>query len=601
MSFILGFSFGLVGGTTGGIAGGLADGMVGGLSYLFAWFFFYYRTWLVIPYFLLGFSRNYTLEKNPHIWDGVVFIPLPGLQFALQQEAYYSPKKGYRFSHFLFRWRKLQGRLAWYIGLAALAGEWRINRCISSALKAFPKIEKEDVWFEDKSLFINLSRQLIPLPTSDWQPQIEATRLALLNVEHESNARLRVQYFKAFREELDKLYDLALRQPHTWGQYFVKALELWQKTADTKLRDLELEAAAEEPIVPNIYRGGEKLRPEDRDLFLGREDLRDAFKKRVVTATSMPLFFIQGQRRVGKSSLIAFLPSILDSGFRVVAFDMQEHPGTPLPTLLQKIRERIHETLRIPPAENEEDAPGNIPADTPWIEAWHVFRQDLERIAGGLDAKIVLAIDEYEELHRILKTDPLQGGQLLAAMRSWSQSQNRVVFLFAGSEFFTDLREPNWGEYFVQAERLYVDYLGHDDSLKLINLAGLHYPPELLERMYQDTQGHPCWLQVLCREIVTMVNKTGRTSREVTEADYEAALNRILTDRDDQVMRSFWRQFCENHHLKDTVRQILNGETPTDDRALLMLEDHRFIVREGMSWRMRAPMMEAWLRRYQVT
>jgi len=580
-----------------GLAAGLAAGLSFGLAVFVTWLFFYYRMYLYLFYIGVDYFKKNTLSKNPHRWDGGIFFPLPDMLERFQKEAYESPEAGEEFAHFLFRRRRFQDHLAWYVRLASWAGVWGGKRCVSSAFKNFPKIEKEDVWLEDRALFINLSRQVIPLPTSEWQPQIETTRLALLDVEQESNARLRVQYFNIFRDELDKLYDLSLRQPRDWGQYFVKALELWQKTAATKLRDLELEAAAEEPIVANIYRGGEKLRPIDKELFLGRDEMRNNFKKRVVTATSMPLFFIQGQRRVGKSSLIAFLPSILDRGFRVVAYDMQEHPGIPLPALLLKIRERIRETLRIQPEASQQPEPEH----TDWLEAWHSFRTDLEGIAGQEDAKIVLAIDEYEELHKILKTDPDAGAHLLAAMRSWSQSQNKVVFLFAGAEFFTDLREPNWGEFFVQAERLYVDYLGHDDSIQLIKLAGLHYPPELLERMYQDTQGHPCWLQMLCRDIVTMVNKTGRTSREVTEADYEAALNRILTDRDDQVMRNFWHQFCQNWGLKDTVRQVLNGETPTDERALLMLEDHQFIVRDGEGLRFRAPIFERWLSRYQVT
>ncbi len=465
------------------------------------------------------------------------------------------------------------------------------------------------VWYEDKFWFINLSRRVVPLPSSDWHPQIETTRLRLLEFEQESNVQIRVAYFRKFSTELDALYDLALRQPHSWGQYFVKALELWKKSAADRLRDLDLEAAAEEPIAANLYRGGEKLRPDDRALFLGRNDLRDAFKKRVVTAVQMPLFFVQGQRRVGKSSLIAFLPTILDRGFTVVAYDMQEQPGLSLPALLQKLMGRVRETLGIKNPETEMPVPSitNQPITNHqstnhqrWLDAWQQFRTDLEAIADQHPAKIVLAIDEYEEFHRILQSDPAQGGALLSAMRAYSQSQNRVVFLFAGADFFSELKSPNWAEYFVQAERLFVDYLGHEDSLKLIRVVDLNYPPELLERMYHETQGHPCLLQKICREVVTIVNKTGRTSRNVVEADYDEALRRAVMMPDDGVINIFWGQFCENRALKPAVRQILNGEMPTDERALLVLEDHGFILRGGGEVRLRVPLFEQWLRRYQV-
>ena len=581
-------------------------GLAGGLAFGFTWLFFFTRSYFYLYQSILGFFKPYSLAKNPHLKDGVIYFPLPGVQKKFQKEAFDTPEKGQRFSQFLFKRRRLQKQLAWYVRLASVAGQWKSQRCISRVLKEFPEIDKDAVRQEDRSLFINLSRQVIQLPTLDWLPQIEITRLQLLDFEQETNIRRRVKYFKAFREALDKLYDFATQQPYGWGQYFVKALELWQKSASEKLRDLEIEAATEEPIAENIYRGGEKLKPEDRELFLGRSDLRDAFKNRVLTAAQMPLFFIQGQRRVGKSSLIAFLPTILDRGFKVVSFDMQEHPGLPLPALLLQWQQRIHETLGVQPAAPPESEPAPAaaaPENTAqtWIAAWQAFRTDLDAIAQTQEARIVLAIDEYEELHRILQSDPVAGGQLLGAMRAWSQGQNRAVLLFAGADFLSELRSPNWSEYFVQAERLFVDYLDRTDALKLINLVGLKYPPTLLETMYLDTLGHPCLLQKICREIVTIVNKTGRESRAVTEADYQEALRRALLMPDDGVVNIFWNQFCEYRGLKPTVRQILQNERPTDERAVLVLEDHGFIVPAGGGWRMRVPLFDLWLRRYQVT
>lgn len=574
-------------------------GLTVGLGIILIWFFFNLRLYFYLLYAVLSFFKKYSFEKNPHRRDGVIFFPLPGMQHQFQKEAFEFPEKGFSFSQFLFKRRRFQLQLAWYLLLAGIAGKWQKNRCISTVLKDFPEMDKDAVLQydvdKDLGIKIDLSRQVIQLPSPDWRPQIETTRQTLLNFELESSIRLRVRYYKTFQEELDRLHDIALRQPKEWGQYFVRALERWQKSAIEKLTDLELEAAAEEPIVENIYAGGEKLKPSvNQDVFLGRSDLRDVFKNRVVTAAQMPLFFIQGQRRVGKSSLIAFLPSILDSGFRVVSVDMQEYPGLAFPALLQKIRERLHEQLF------RQEAPA-IELPEGWLDCWHVLRQELDDIAEGQEAKIVLAIDEYEELHRILQTDPEQGGRVLGAMRSWSQSQNRVVFLFAGADFLSELRNPNWGEYFVQAERLLVDYLGREDTLKLITLVDLKYPTELLERMWQETQGHPCLLQKICREIVTIVNKTGRQSRSVTEADYDAALQSALLYPDDGVVNIFWNQFCQNRGLKVAVRQILRGEMPEDRQALLVLEDHRFIVRDGTGVRMRVPLFELWLRRYEVT
>lgn len=577
-----------------GIGLGVDGGLRLGLVFLLNWSFFYLRTHLYLLYAILGFFKKYRISSNPYQWDGLIFFSFPKIQSSFQEEAYENPKEAYNFSQFLFKQRPLQKKLAWFVRLATVAGQWRQQRGESDAFKNFPVLDQETVWYKDKFGPINLSRLLIPLPSTEWKPQIETTRLALLDLEQESNIRRKVAYCKTYRAELDILYDLALQQPRIWGEYFVKALELWQKSAAEKLRELELEAEAEEPIAPNIYRSGEKLKPEDGELFLGREDLRDAFKNRVLTASQMPLFFIQGQRRVGKSSLIAFLPRILDRKFQVVAFEMQEHPGLPLPDLLQKLWQHIHESIL-------RKAAPSLELPEAWLTAWQVFREALDALAQEQETRLVIAIDEYEVLHQILQTRPEEAAQLLGAIRAWSQSQNKVVLLFAGADFLSELRSPNWGEYFVQAERLLVDYLNRTDSFKLINLVGLKYPEELLEKMYQETQGHPCLLQKICREIVTIVNKQGRESRAVTEADYQAALKQALLMPDDGVVNLFWNQFCENRGLKPTVRQILNGEQPTDERAILVLEDHQFIVAEEGKWRLRVPLFELWLRRYQVT
>jgi len=600
----------------GYVAGGLvfllAMGLTGGLVFesaainrrpspLLKWLFFFYRPYFYIWYSFRNFFKRYTLTKNPFWWDGTICFPIMGMEEEFRRAAYENPLGGDAFVIFLFRRRlHFQFRLAHQVYLASRAGYLKERRNNSSALKGcFLSPESATIEIQHDWLFFKTTstERLFASPTPDWLPQLDTTRQHLADFEQETNVQRRVRYFRAYRAELDRLCDLAIRQPPEWGRYFVKALELWQKSAADTLRDLELEAAAEEPIAANIYRGGEKLRPDDQDLLFGRNDLRDAFKNRVMTAVQMPLFFIQGQRRTGKSSLIAFLPAFLDRSFTVVAYDMQEQPNISLPALLHTLRERIHQAVLRQPAPALD-----LPED--WSAAWEVFKNELDGIAQQHEGRrIVLAIDEYEELHNILQTNPVAGGQVLAAMRSWSQSQNRVVFLFAGADFFSELRSPNWAEYFVQSERLLVDYLGHDDSLALIRLAGLHYPPELLERMFYETQGHPCLLQKICREIVTIANKTGRESRAIVEADYDEALRRSLLMPDDGVVNIFWRQFCENRGLKATVSDIIHGRPPADARALLVLEDHGFILRDGAApsgWRMRVPLFEQWVRRYEV-
>ncbi|MEZ4940255.1 MAG: AAA-like domain-containing protein [Saprospiraceae bacterium] len=489
----------------------------------------------------------------------------------LSKLTFEDPDTGREFKDFLLKRRPFQRPLALLLSHAANAGDLNQNRLDVPTLRHLPEIDKADKKFR---------------PTDSWYAQLAELTQQLDDSQKSNNIWQRKKYFEQFNETLNRFYETTLRESPRWNKYYIIALERWKKSAADKLRDLELEAQTQEPICPNIYRGGEKLDPAlDKPLFLGRDDLRDTFKSRVLTAQQMPLFFIQGQRRTGKSSLLNFLPDFLDRGFRVVQIDLQTLGKVTVQGFFQAVYQAVWQTALPELPEN-------------WVEAWQVFKEKLEAEVAQDERKLVLAIDEYEELHRALHEDPEQGAALLAAVRSFSQSQNRVVLLFAGADFMSELSAPNWNEYFVQTVTLDVDYLSREDSKKLIGLVGLRYEAGLPDLMYEQTQGHPCLLQKLCQEIVANANKT--LKNDISRADYDTAVQNAVLRRDNGVIDVFWGQFCKQRNLKDAVRQILRGETPADKVQLLALEDHGFIVRDGEGWRMRVPLFTAWLERYEA-
>lgn len=138
--------------------------------------------------------------------------------------------------------------------------------------------------------------------------------------------------------------------------------------------------------------------------------------------------------------------------------------------------------------------------------------------------KLILALDEYQELHNHLSRDPAQGGRLLGAMRSFSQRQNQVVFMFVGTELFSELHGPDWASYFVQAVRFPVNYLSRDEAERLITgPVRLRYAPEVIDRLYELTQGHPALLQLVCRKLVDIANREGRSDLSLPDLDQALA------------------------------------------------------------------------------
>ena len=233
---------------------------------------------------------------------------------------------------------------------------------------------------------------------------------------------------------------------------------------------------------PNVYRP-DALRPEtDRDVFVGREDLRERLTREILTARRMPMLLIQGQRRVGKTSLLNFLQELLGSRFLVVYQDLQSASASSLKKWMEDLRERVAERLGL--------APDSWQATEDWLDAWNEFEMFLKGIAVPRDQKLILALDEYEKLHELLLVNSAQGGRLLGAMRSFSQHQDQVVFMFVGSALFSELNDPDWANNFVQVKHFPVDYLSREEAERLITgPVRLRYAPEVIDRLFESDPG----------------------------------------------------------------------------------------------------------------
>ena len=213
----------------------------------------------------------------------------------------------------------------------------------------------------------------------------------------------------------------------------------------------------------------------------------------------MPMPLICGQRRVDKSSLLHFLPELLGSEFKIILQDFQGAKLNSISLWLKDLQRELDRNF------DREPKAWQFPDN--WIIAWTEIETELKELSQQRKEKIILAFDEYENLHRILQTDPEPGQRLLEAMRSFSQNQNQVVFLFVGATQFVNLQNPNWDRCFIHAMPLSIDYLLPEEAERLIKLVDLNYPTEVIDKIQTLTQGHPALLQMLCNHIVRRANQ----------------------------------------------------------------------------------------------
>ncbi|MCX7099846.1 MAG: hypothetical protein NTV43_18280 [Methylococcales bacterium] len=249
---------------------------------------------------------------------------------------------------------------------------------------------------------------------------------------------------------------------------------------------------------------------------------------------------IQGQRCTGKTSLLSFFEPLLGSGFKVLRQDLQAAHFDSIPQWLADLQRGIGGRLQASRPDPSHNAS--------WLQCWQAVQDCLEQFVGD-QYHLILAFDGYEAIHGLLQQDPAQGERLLAAMRAYSQRQNNVVFLFVGEALFSELEQPSWSRCFVQVERFRVDYLRHDDAIRLITEpVKLSYPPAVCDRMFDLTQGHPALLQLLCSKMVDIANRENRKTMQA--ADLDAVVQAIRTERETLAILVFWRDFCADPACK---------------------------------------------------
>jgi len=562
-----------------GLAFGLAFGLAVGLSFGLAFYIFYFRLYHL--YYLFRYPQL-SFTHNPYISDGVIGLPLPGHRRQLTQLALKEPEQAKLFVEFLFDYRPLQRRLANHLLHAKLAGFMQKQVLRVEGLN-IPDISED------------LKRLL---PSEEWYEQLQSMKTLLLQSERETNVHLRLAHFKSFNQALQKFGDIHRSQNDLWKGYYTNAIQLWKEAAVQQLAQLE-EAAA--PYTRNPYQSGNPLNPgRNREVFRGREDLRRKLDMSLKNAETLPLFLMHGQRRVGKSSLLYFLSELLTGRFKVIQMDLQATLECPdVPGWLERIRYRVDEAFEVAVKEAEQ-----WHASADWAQSWNELSAYLQALSQKENYRIVLAFDEYESLHlRGLRKDVAQGSTLLANMRSFSQHQREVIFLFAGAHLFSELSNPDWGNYFVQAIHLKVDYLSEEDSLDLIvhPYAGfdIYYAEGVPKKIYELTQGHPALLQAICYELVELANDEVR--KELGRADLEKVLQEKILFLGNAPLSVFWKQFCKKEAMKETVRAIILKQEIQDRKSLRKLLLHEFVIKnQDGSYQLRAPIFEQWVRKFDM-
>jgi hypothetical protein len=395
-----------------------------------------------------------------------------------------------------------------------------------------------------------------------------------------------------------------------WSREYLQPLAIWHQRAQERLDQLRERRIVEERVSKNPYRPGNPLFPgQHENIYIERATAKRELETRLLRGQDLPLLFLQGQRRIGKTSLLQFIGQVLGSRTKTVFVDVQGFSGQAILAIFTHIRDQAAKVLQLPPPSEP------LPAD--WLGAWQALVDFLERGTAQQGYGLLILLDEYECLHELLKADPPAAAALLGGLRSLLQRQGQVGFLFAGAAFFSELHQPDWANYLVGAELFSLDYFNEQETLHLVTNPvkdKIFYAPGVPEEIFRLTQGHPDLIQRLCKALVRRANQENRP--HLTADDLAHVLEHDIYRPTNGSVEVFWGEFCVpeadrsksevekmNTPERQVVRWLLQGQgQPIPEElkpALQRLLNHRFVIRNAQGqYQLRVPIFAEWVRRF---
>lgn len=547
-----------------------------GFIFGFLWNYFY-----SYPLRLVQSYKMHTLSNNPYLLDATIFFPLP-IDKKFPKDCFDDPETGDQFCTFLFQYRPRQRKLAYLLWHSSIAGRWNQNP-LEIDIFDYPSIDKED----------EIGKQFA-LP-EDWKYQFDVVKSELEASITQTEDYSKLDACKNLVDSLKKLEQLTVQfPPSDWKEFYLIALRKWVDEAEKQYKQELDNRESNQKTCRDPFSAGYALNTEKRDqVFMGRDNVKMEIESKIRSSKMMPTFFLQGQRRIGKTSFLKYFQLTLGSGFYLLFQDMQSKEESH--SLADKFNKfRVLAELQILKKETSK----KLPTDP--LIAWKELSEFLLEVQKTKHRKIILAMDEYETFHKHLHNAGEEVyTKLLDSMRSFSQHQNQVIFLFSGLLFFSDLKEPNLNEYFPHVEKIQLDYLNRSEVIQLYTKPypdyTLKFDENALDYIYEHTMGHPYHVQEVGSKLVTRANQTESTLVKVNDA--KVVLKSIVQDSGNNPIELFWNAFCTRFGLHETVKEILQTGSSQNKTKLLILEDYKFIREVDGKLRLSSPLFEDWILR----
>ena len=153
------------------------------------------------------------------------------------------------------------------------------------------------------------------------------------------------------------------------------------------------------------------------------------------------------------------------------------------------------------------------------------FNLWLETVETQLGKRVLLlSLDEFESIGQAVANEWLDE-RILDFLRNLIQHHPQVTLLLAGSHRPSEIGRP-WSNYLISAVVLPLSYLQPEDVKKLVTqpIPGFHlkYQPAAMDHIIALTRCQPLLVQLLCQQVVILLNERGGHEAGVDEIEAAA-------------------------------------------------------------------------------
>ncbi|QLE42080.1 tetratricopeptide repeat protein [Nostoc sp. C052] len=270
----------------------------------------------------------------------------------------------------------------------------------------------------------------------------------------------------------------------------------------------------------------------NKEKFFGRDDLFRFIEDNLVQGTSVIL--LHGQRRIGKSSLLAQIPNFLSHlrQFVFIPLSLEGQSHGSLADILHHLATGIVRRLNL--SEDQVKIPTKDALESdPTIFSVGFFIQ-LYQVLG--DRKPVLLLDEFDTIGD--RTDQTTTEDFFRHLQSMITNQPaRFCLIPVVGRRLDDVKILV--SLFRQAPRKEVSLLDETHTRQLITKPSegiLEYQPSAIEAIWQLCAGHPYFIQVLCSVLFEKARDKQEDRvqdwQKITEEDVKKNINEAIERAD---------------------------------------------------------------------